>query len=84
VALSGDEAGQNWDVISGYLYQLLGMSWRVTYPLFFWHFITLKQITILAYILIMKWMHSACICWTVFYIIIIILVHFSYIIIKWS
>jgi ryanodine receptor 2 len=24
VALSGDEAGQNWDVISGYLYQLLG------------------------------------------------------------
>jgi len=26
VALAGDEAGQNWDVISGYLYQLLGES----------------------------------------------------------
>jgi len=26
VALAGDEAGQNWEVISGYLYQLLGKS----------------------------------------------------------
>jgi len=24
VNLAGDESGQNWDVISGYLYQLLG------------------------------------------------------------
>lgn len=26
VALAGDESGQNWEVISGYLYQLLGES----------------------------------------------------------
>ncbi len=25
VNLAGDESGQNWDIISGYLYQLLGM-----------------------------------------------------------
>jgi len=24
VSLAGDESGQSWDVISGYLYQLLG------------------------------------------------------------
>ena len=28
VALAGDEAGQNWEVISGYLYQLLGESYK--------------------------------------------------------
>lgn len=25
VNLAGDESGQNWDIISGYLYQLLGL-----------------------------------------------------------
>lgn len=27
VALAGDESGQSWEVISGYLYQLLGECW---------------------------------------------------------
>lgn len=30
VALAGDETGQNWDKISGYLYQLLGKSQLLT------------------------------------------------------
>lgn len=30
VSLAGDESGQSWDVISGYLYQLLGMCFILT------------------------------------------------------
>lgn len=31
VSLAGDESGQSWDVISGYLYQLLGQLYSIVY-----------------------------------------------------
>lgn len=37
VSLAGDESGQNWDIISGYLYQLLG-----NFYIYFLIFILLK------------------------------------------